>query len=163
MSNEISEDFKKLVVEKKEPIKDDSYESESSSESSIRHSDVKGPSAADNQKNMMEQQNMIQQQMKQQQMLQQQMLQQKAQQTQVPVVANVANVENVDSSKSMMKIVSKLGVVLALFFVLASSQTSGLLNAIPYLDTLPGAEYINLFIRALLFVVLYFVLDTFVL
>lgn len=169
MSNEISEDFKNLVGEKKEEHghKHDSI-SESMSDSSIRHSEIKPPAPVNTQKQMMDQQFMMQQQMKQQQQLreQQQTIQQKAQ----PPAANVGNgqeveikKENVGEQKSILKTVSKLAVVLALFFVFASSQSAGLLNYIPYLDTLPFTEYINLFIRALLFVIVYFVLDTFVL
>jgi len=168
MSNEISEDFKKLVGDKKQgnDHKHDSI-SDSASDSSIRHSEIKAPPKIDTQKQMMDQQFMMQQQMKQQQQLreQQQTIQQKVQ---IPAAGNVGNEvevkkENVVEQKSILKTVSKLAVVLALFFVFASSQSAGLLNYIPYLDTLPFTEYINLFIRALLFVIIYFVLDTFVL
>jgi len=161
MSNEISEDFKNLVGDKKKDQR-----SESESDSSIRQSEIKAPTVANPQKQMMDQQFMMQQQMKQQQQLQQQAAQQKAQ---APVVngaiGQVAEVkkESVVEQKSIVKTASKLAVVLALFFVFASSQSAGLLNYIPYLDTLPFSEYINLFLRALLFVILYFVLDTFVL
>lgn len=169
MSNEISEDFKNLVGEKKQSNDHGhKHKSESESDSSIRHSEIKASAPVNSHKQMMDQQFMMQQQMKQQQQLreQQQAVQQKIQ---VPVakVGNGQEVEikkeNVVEQKSLVKTASKLGVVLALFFILASSQSAGLLNYIPYLDTLPFIEYINLFIRALLFVILYFVLDTFVL
>ena len=171
MSNEISEDFKNLVGEKKQGNDHGhkhKYESDSESDSSIRHSEIKASAPVNAHKQMMDQQFMMQQQMKQQQQLreQQQAVQQKIQ---VPVakVGNGQEVEikkeNFGEQKSILKTVSKLAVVLALFFVFASPQSAGLLNYIPYLGSLPFTEYINLFIRALLFVIVYFVLETFVL
>jgi hypothetical protein len=105
--------------------------------------------------------------MDQQRMLQQQAPPQAALPAQAAPVANavgvVPNKVEVAGAKPIHKVLSVLGVLLALFFILGSSQVSGLLNMIPYLESLPFSEYINLFIRSLLFVLIFFVLDTFVL
>ena len=157
MSNEISEDFKNLVADKKQESQGSGSESEY--ESSIKQEEIK-PNNVDQQKQVMNQQYSMQQQMKQQEMFQKQMAQPVQSK---PVNQVVEKKESVTEQKSIVKIISKLGVILSLFFVLGSSQVEGLVNFIPYLSTIPFSEYINLFLRSLLFVIIYFLLDTFVL
>ena len=174
--NEISEDFKNLVADKKDTKvkKESSYnESDSESDSSISSlRDRKTGADIQQQQRMMEQQRMIdQQRMFQQQQAAQQAVQQGTQQVAgpapaapVPAAAGaVPNKVEVAGAKPINKVLSGLGVLFALFFILGSSQVSGLLNMIPYLESIPFSEYINLFIRSLLFVLIFFVLDTFVL
>jgi hypothetical protein len=179
--NEISEYFKNLVADKKDTKvkKESSYnESDSESDSSISSlrdrktgADIQQQQRMIEQQRMMEQQRMIdQQRMFQQQQAAQQAVQQGAQQgagpapaAPVPAAGAVPNKVEVAGAKPINKVLSVLGVLFALFFILGSSQVSGLLNMIPYLESIPFSEYINLFIRSLLFVLIFFVLDTFVL
>jgi hypothetical protein len=56
-----------------------------------------------------------------------------------------------------------MGVLFALFFLFSSKQVESGLNAIPYLKDIPFIEQINLLSRGLLMVVIYVVLDKFVL
>jgi len=56
-----------------------------------------------------------------------------------------------------------MGVLFALFFLFSSKQVESGLNAIPYLKDIPFMEQINLLSRGLLMVLIYVVLDKFVL
>jgi hypothetical protein len=72
-------------------------------------------------------------------------------------------VENFSNARSLNKTLSLLGVLFALFFVFSSSQLEGALGSISYIANLPFASQVNLVIRGLLFVLVYFLLDYFVL
>ena len=72
-------------------------------------------------------------------------------------------VENFSNTRSLNKTLSLLGVLFALFFVFSSSQLEGALGGISYINNLPFASQINLVIRGLLFVLVYFLLDYFLL
>ena len=72
-------------------------------------------------------------------------------------------VENFSNTRSLNKTLSLLGVLFALFFVFSSSQLEGALGGISYISNLPFASQVNLVIRGLLFVFVYFLLDYFVL
>jgi hypothetical protein len=58
-------------------------------------------------------------------------------------------------NKFNVKSLSLLGVLFALFYVFSSSQLEGVVTKIPYLSN----QQLNLAVRGLLFVVVYFVLD----
>ena len=111
------------------------------------------------QQRMMQQQAMQQQAM-QQQAMQQQAMQQQAMQQQPSSDKNTAAVKqegfmNIFNTKSL----SLLAVLFALFFVFSSSQLEGLVKGVPYLSN----QQLNVAARGLLFVVVYFILDKFVL
>ena len=136
--NQISEDFDNLVGNK----------------GGARDSD----NGAMNEQQML-QQRMMQQQAMQQQAMQQQAMQQQAMQ-QPSSDKNTAAVKqegfmNIFNIKSL----SLLGVLFALFFVFASSQLETVVKGVPYLSN----PQLNVVARGLLFVVVYFILDKFVL
>jgi Fe2+ transport system protein B len=73
------------------------------------------------------------------------------------------NIENFSNEKSLNKVLTTLGILFALFFVFSSSQLEGALGGVSYINNLPFPGQINLVIRALLFIIVYFLLDYFVL
>jgi len=79
------------------------------------------------------------------------------------VEVNSKNIESFTNEKSLNKTLATLGVLFALFFVFSSSQLEGALGGVSYLNNLPFPGQINLVIRALLFIIVYFLLDYFVL
>jgi len=72
-------------------------------------------------------------------------------------------VENFSNERSLNKTLALLGVLFALFFVFSSAQLEGVLGGVSYISNLPFAPQVNLVIRGLLFVLVYFLLDYFVL
>ena len=56
-----------------------------------------------------------------------------------------------------------LGVVFALFFLFSSDQVKAGLNAIPYIASIPYSEQVNLLIRGLLMIIIYVIIDKFIL
>jgi cation transport ATPase len=106
------------------------------------------------------QQRMMQQQAMQQQAMQQQAMQQQKQQQQPSSEKNTVPVKQEGfMNKFSVKSLSLLGVLFALFYVFSSSQLESVVTKIPYLSN----QLLNLAVRGLLFVVVYFVLDKFVL
>jgi hypothetical protein len=123
--------------------------------------------AADSDNGQMNEQKLLQQRMMQQQAMQQQAMQQQAmqqqamqQQKQESSDKNTGTVKQEGfMNKFNVKSLSLLGVLFALFYVFSSSQLEGVVTKIPYLSN----QQLNLAVRGLLFVVVYFVLDKFVL
>jgi hypothetical protein len=160
--NEISQDFEELMKNK------NTRQTDGSDASISVESNEK-----DNSADLMRQQQMRQQQMMQQQMMQQQMMQQQMNQ---PQMNQPQNNELRDSQKnspvrkeefsnisSIGKTLTLLGVLFGLFFVFASSQAEGGINVLPFFSKLPYPSQFNLLIRSLLFVIIYWVLEKFVL
>jgi hypothetical protein len=54
-----------------------------------------------------------------------------------------------------------IGVLFALFFLFSSKQVETGLNAVPYLNTMPYFEQINLLSRGLLMIIFYILIDKF--
>ena len=111
----------------------------------------------------MNEQKMLQQRMMQQQAMQQQAMQQQAQQQaamrqQSEETKSPAKQEGF-MNKFNVKSLSLLGVLVALFYVFSSSQLENVIKNVPYLSN----QQLNLLVRGLLFVVVYFILDKFVL
>jgi hypothetical protein len=109
------------------------------------------------------QQRMMQQQAMQQQAMQQQAMQQQAMQQPNQQGSSDKNTGSVKKegfmNKFNVKSLSLLGVLFALFYVFSSSQLEGVIKNVPYLSN----QQLNLAVRGLLFVVVYFILDKFVL
>jgi ATP-dependent Zn protease len=134
----------------------------------------------------------MQQQMMQQQMMQQQQMmkqQQMMQQQQQEIKNNPPSIDKSESSvpsssdqssnkkestvvkvreeprveKSLFSGLTNFAVLFALFFIFSSSQVEGGLASISYLQNVPYTEYVNLLIRSLLFVIIYFIADKFIL
>jgi hypothetical protein len=173
--NEISQDFEELMKNQNtnNKVADNSDQSDKSDKSDVSDASLSigSPQKEDNQRdNQRHQQQMMQQQMMQQQMMQQQMNQQrnvvpqnsKEDSDKRSSPAPVKN-EEFTNNNSISKTLTLLGVLFALFFVFASPQVGDALGSISYLSNLPFASHINLLIRALLFVVIYGLLERFVL
>ena len=128
----------------------------------------KGGAAENSENRQMNEQKLLQQRMMQQQAMQQQQqqaMQQQAMQQQ-QAMKQVTSDKNVGDGKQdgfMSKFTSKsmslLGVLCALFYVFSSSQLEGVVRNVPYLSN----QHLNLAARALLFVIVYFIIDKFVL
>ena len=67
--------------------------------------------------------------------------------------------EEFSNISSIGKTLTLLGVLFALFYVFSSSQLENVVKNVPYLSN----QQLNLLVRGLLFVVVYFILDKFVL
>ena len=67
------------------------------------------------------------------------------------------------TQSSIYKELINLSILLALFFIFSSPQIDGLLSSVSYLKALPFNEYINLLIRGLLFVIIFFIINKFIL
>jgi hypothetical protein len=115
---------------------------------------------------------MMHEQMMQQQMYQQQMNQQKMnQQINQPVEKFNNPVKNVEKKeviveapvRSWNQFFISMGVLFVLFFLFSSKQVESGLNAIPYLTTFPYFEQVNLLSRGILMVLIYVLVDKFVL
>lgn len=126
--------------------------------------------AGDSDNGAMNEQQMLQQRMMQQQAMQQQAMQQQAMQQQAmqqqPAMQQPSSDKNTVAVKQEgfmnifnIKSLSLLGVLFALFFVFASSQLETVVKGVPYLSN----PQLNVVARGLLFVVVYFILDKFVL
>lgn len=166
-SADISQDFEQLMKKNDQSDQSGTELSPSLSSSSVESEDR-------DQKMMQQQamqQQMMQQQMMQQQMMQQQMLQQqKQQQMKAKPQENIkksepspVKQENFTTEKSSSKSLTILGVLFALFYVFSSNQVENVVNMVPYVSTLSFGNQINLVIRAVLFVVVFFVLERYVL
>jgi hypothetical protein len=177
-SNDISEDFDNLVANKG----NDKSDMSGTDASLSVNSPVKKQEAMPQQM----QQQMMQQQMMQQQMMQQQQMMKQQQEmknnppsidkseSSVPsssdqsssnkkasTVAKVREEPRVE--KSLFSGLTNFSVLFALFFIFSSSQVEGGLASISYLQNIPYTEYVNLLIRSLLFVIIYFIVDKFIL
>ena len=174
--NEISQDFEELMKSKNTNNKDaDNSDQSDKSDASDGSLSIGSPQKEDNQRDNQRQQQMMQQQMMQQQMMQQQMMHQQMNQQRNVIPqeskqdsdkkSSPAPVkrEEFTNTNSISKTLTLLGVLFALFFVFASPQVSDALGNISYLSNLPFATHINLLIRALLFVIIYGLLERFVL
>jgi cation transport ATPase len=160
--NDISQDFEKLVGKKSQ-----SSESEQEINTDEMNQQVARQKMLQQQQQQMMQQKMMQQQMMQQQMLQQQMMQQaqqnKQEQKEVEVKVINETKENFTTEKPLLKVLSLLGVLFALFFVFASKQVEGAVSSIPYLSNLTFQDQVNLVIRAILFITIFFIVNTYLL
>ena len=181
--NDISEDFENLVANKG----NDQSDMSGSDASLSVNSPVKKQEANPQQ---MQQQMMQQQMMQQQQMMKQQQMMQQQQQQQQEMKNNPPSIDKSESSvssssdqsssnkkastvakvreepkveKSLFSGLTNFAILFALFFIFASSQVEGGLGSISYLKNVPFTEYVNLLIRALLFVIIYFIVDKFIL
>jgi hypothetical protein len=180
--NEISQDFEELMKNQnnnKEQDNSDHSDHSDKSDGSDGSLSIGSPQKENNQRDNQRQQQMMQQQMMQQQMNQQQMLQQQMNHQQMNQQRNILPQKSKEDSNknsspvpvkeeftnnnSLNKTLTLLGVLFALFFVFASPQVGDALGSISYLSNLPFASHINLLIRALLFVVIYGLLERFVL
>jgi len=179
--NDISEDFDNLVANKG----NDKSDMSGTDASLSVNSPVKKQEAMPQQMQQQMQQQMMQQQMMQQQMMQQQMMKQQQEmknnppsidksESSVPsssdqsssnkkasTVAKVREEPRVE--KSLFSGLTNFAVLFALFFIFSSSQVEGGLASISYLQNIPYTEYVNLLIRSLLFVIIYFIVDKFIL
>ena len=149
--NEISEDFENLVGGK----------SDSNNEPAN--------SGAVNEQQML-QQRMLQQQMAQQMAQQQAQAQQRAPQVQIPpeaVSEKPVVPEGFVSGLSVPKLSSKLlttaGLLLVLFYLFSSSQLSSVVSNIPRLSSVTSNDQVNLLLRGTVFVVVYLLIDRFLL
>ena len=125
--------------------------------------------ARDSDNGTMNEQQMLQQRMMQQQAMQQQAMQQQAMQQQTmqqQAMQQPSSDKNTAAVKQegfmnifSIKSLSLLGVLFALFFVFASSQLETVVKGVPYLSN----PQLNVVARGLLFVIVYFILDKFVL
>lgn len=110
---------------------------------------------------------MMQQQMYKQQMMQQQMNQQMNQpveQFNNPVKNGVKNEVVAEAPvRSWNQFFISMGVLFVLFFLFSSKQVESGLNAIPYLSTFPYFEQVNLLSRGILMILIYVLIDKFVL
>jgi cation transport ATPase len=152
--NEISEDFEQLMGNKN----NDSPKVENSSRD----------------KNIMHQQMMEQQQQQQQQemMEYQKMLQQQAQQQAQPskekedksqtLSANKEIKESFININDLTKSLTSMFILLTLFYIFSSPQISDLLKNIPYLSNPLFGDHLNILIRGLFLVVIYYLLNKFV-
>jgi hypothetical protein len=178
--NDISEDFENLVANKGNDQSDMSGTDASLSVNSPVKKQEMMPQQM--QQQMMQQQMMQQQQMmKQQQMMQQQQQEiknnppsidksessvpsssdQSSSNKKASTVAKVREEPRVE--KSLFSGLTNFAVLFALFFIFSSSQVEGGLASISYLQNIPYTEYVNLLIRSLLFVIIYFIADKFIL
>jgi hypothetical protein len=178
--NDISEDFENLVANKRNDQSD-----MSGTDASLSVNSPVTKQDAMSQQQQMQQQMMQQQMMQQQQMMkQQQMMQQQEIKNNPPSIdksessvpsssdqsssnkkaSTVAKVrEEPRVEKSLFSGLTNFAVLFALFFIFSSSQVEGGLASISYLQNIPYTEYVNLLIRSLLFVIIYFIADKFIL
>ena len=116
-------------------------------------------------------QQMLQQRMLQQQMAQQQAQQQSQQQApqKAPEVSSVKLVEKETfvSGLSVPKLSSKLlttaGILLVLFYLFSSTQLSTIVSNIPRISSVTSNDQVNLLLRGAVFVVVYLLVDRFLL
>jgi hypothetical protein len=124
-------------------------------------------------KNIMHQQMMEQQQQQQQEMMEyQKMLQQQAQQQAQPskeqedksqtLSANKEIKESFININDLTKSLTSMFILLTLFYIFSSPQISDLLKNIPYLSNPLFGDHLNILIRGLFLVVIYYLLNKFV-
>ena len=155
--NEISQDFEELMGHSN--LKNDESN--------------RSPSMSDNSETRDAQMMQHQEMMKQQQMMQQQMMQQqRMSQQQIPppqITVTSPQKKNVQTTtekftnKSVTKSLTPLVVLLVLFYILSSKQVEELLNNVPKFNSLPFNEHLNILLRGLILVVVYYLLNRFIL